>query len=317
MRRLLAAVLIALGAAPVLHAQPVGTFAFLRLDAAPRSAALAGTLDAIPTDDPAVVFANPALVTDATAGGLGLTYTNHLGDIKAGTLAYGRTLLGFDAVAGVRYLSFGEITEADETGQVTGKFGASSLALTVGAARAQGARLRGGGAVSLVTSGVAEARATALAADAGVALLLPDRLTLSASVRNAGVTLASLGTTQDALPLDVRVGVSKRLAYLPLQLSVTGYDLHRPGAGADGRSQVEQVLAHVAVGGELQFSDAFQVRVGYSPRRNQELRTKDRLDLAGLSLGAGIRVRGFTLDYGWASWSENGALHHIGLRTKL
>ncbi|HYE59132.1 MAG TPA: PorV/PorQ family protein, partial [Rhodothermales bacterium] len=228
-RPLFLCLLAALTAVPALRAQSVGTFSFLRLDAAPRSAALAGTLDAIPTDDPAVVFANPALITDRTAGGLGLTYTNHLSDVKAGTLAYGRSVLGFDAVAGLRYLSFGEMTEADETGQVTGSFGASSLALTVGASRAQGSRLRVGGALSLVTSGVADARATALAADAGIALLLPDRLTVSATVRNAGVTLASLGTTKDELPLDVRVGVSKRLAHLPLQLSVTGYDLHRPG----------------------------------------------------------------------------------------
>ncbi len=319
MRRLFAlGLLLALGIVPSgLHAQSVGTFSFLRLDAAPRSAALAGTLDAIPTDDPAVLFANPALLTGQSAGGLGFTYTNHLSDVKAGTVAYARSLFGIDAAVGLRYLSYGELTEADEAGQQTGTFGASSLALSVGASKAATERLRLGVSAGLVTSGIAEARATALAADVGAALLMPNGLTVSATVRNLGVTLSSLGATPDELPLDLRVGVSKKLAHLPLQVSVTGYDLQRPGEGPTGRTQAEQVLAHVAVGGELQFSPAFMVRAGFSPRRNQELRTKDRLDLAGLSLGAGIKVRGFTVDYAFASWSENGALHHLGLRTRL
>ena len=119
------------------------------------------------------------------------------------------------------------------------------------------------------------------------------------------------------LPLDLRVGVSKRLRYLPLLVRVTGYDLQDPGAGPEGRTDFERVIGHVGVGGELKFSRAFQVRAGFSPWRNQEMRSGERLDPAGLGLGFGLRVRRYALDYGWASWSEVGGLHHLGLRARL
>ena len=314
----LAALLLAVGGfAPAAHGQNSVAFAFLRLDAAPRAAALAGALDAVPTDDPAALFHNPALLSPETSGSVGLTYLNHLSDQKAGTLAYGRTVAGYDAAVGVRYFGYGELEGYDEAGVETGSFSAGSLALTVGAAKAYDARLRLGAALSLVTTSVETERATALGADLGASYTLPGALTVSAVARGLGITLGSLGTTKDVLPLDLRVGVSKRLQYLPLLVTVTGYDLQDPGAGPDGRTGFEQVIGHVGVGGELQFSRAFQVRAGFNPRRNQEMRSGERLDPAGLGLGFGLRVRRYALDYGWASWSEVGGLHHLGLRARL
>lgn len=316
MRRLLTVLLAAAPVAP-LSAQTPGAYAFLRLDTSPRSAALAGAADAIPADDPAVLFANPALLDGSQAGAVGLTYLNHLGDVNAGSLAYARRIGGFDAALGVRYLGYGEMKAANADGEVTGTFSASSVALTAGTSYVVNERLRLGGAVTLATVGIDDARTTAVSADLGAAYRMPGNLTVSASARHLGTALSNLGTTDDELPLDLRVGVSKRLRYLPLQVSVVGYDLQNPGAGQADRSTAEQALGHVAVGGTLFLGRAVEVRLGFSPRRNQELATAERLDLAGLGLGFGLRVRQFALDYGFASWSENGGLHHLGVRARL
>lgn len=316
MRRLLPFALFVLFA-PAAAAQTLGAYSFLRLDTSPRAAALAGTADALPTDDPAVLFANPALLDGTQAGTVGLTYLNHLGDVNAGSLAYARRIGGFDAAVGVRYLGFGELKAANAQGEVTGTFSASSVAVTAGTSYAVNERLRLGGALTLATSGIDDARGTAVSADLGAAYRLPGALTVSATARHLGTALSSLGTETDELPLDLRVGVSKRLRYLPLQVSVVGYDLQSPGEGKAGRSTGAQVAGHVAVGGTLFLGRAVEVRVGFSPRRNQELATAERLDLAGLGLGFGLRVRQFALDYGFASWSENGALHHLGIRARL
>ena len=319
-RRACACVLFAFAAASApsgTRAQTSNTFSFLRLDASPRAAALAGALDAVPTGDPAALFYNPALIAETPSGTLSLAYTNHLADLNAGALAYGREVKGVRAAVGVRFLSWGEFDEADETGAKTGTFGASSLALTLGAARQQTDRLNVGASIHVITTGVSSYRATAAAADIGVTYALPGALTVSAAVRNAGFALQSLGASTDELPLDVRVGVSKRLRYLPLLVTATGYDLQDPGAGPADRSGFEQALGHVGVGAELQFSPAFNLRAGYSPRRNQELRTEKRLDTAGLGLGFGLGVRGFVLDYAFSSWSGNGALHQFAVRTRL
>ncbi len=304
---------VGMAIAPTASAQ--GAFAFLRLDPSPRAAALAGALDAVPTDDPASLFVNPALVS-SDAAGVGLTYVNHLDAFKAGSLAYARRQFGRDWAVGVRYFGYGEMDETNAAGETTGKFGASSLAFSLATAQEVMPRLRAGVALSALTTGIADARATAFAADLGLTYTAPAALVVAATVRNAGAVVSSLGATRDELPVDVRLSVSKRLRYLPLLVTATGYDLTESG-GPAGRSSFEQAIAHIGLGVELQPGDALRLRVGFSPRRNQELATRERLDLAGLGLGASLRVRGVTVDYGFASWSENGSLHHVGVRRKM
>lgn len=319
MRRPSPAVVLPIVAAAALAAAPTraqGAFSFLQLDAAPRGAALAGALDAVPTDDPGALFVNPAFVSDAVRGAA-LTYVNHLDAFKAGTLAYSRPAVGRDWAVGVRYFGYGTMDETDVNGEKTGTFGASSLALSVATAQEVMPNLRAGASVGVVTTGIADARATALTADLGVAYQAPGQLTVGATLRNAGAVVSSLGTTTDALPLDLRVSVSKRLRYLPLLVTASAIDLTNPGDGPSGRSGFEQAMGHVALGVELQPGSALRLRAGFSPRRNQELATRSRLDLAGLGLGAGLNVRGITVDYAFSSWSENGSLHFIGVRRRM
>jgi hypothetical protein len=93
--------------------------------------------------------------------------------------------------------------------------------------------------------------------------------------------------------------------------------LHRLDGGPDGTSAVGNVLYHVVFGGEFQFSDSFQIRFGYNHRRHDELRLKSRLDLAGFSMGLGLRLSRVALDYAFNSWSSLGGLHRFSVRTAL
>lgn len=297
---------------------PAGTFAFLRLEPTARAAALAGAFGAVATDDPAALYYNPAVLSGETDGVLSLSYLNHLGSLSAGFAAYGRRVRGVDAGVSIRYLGWGDTPETDEFAQEIGTFGARNVALTLAGSREVRTHVRVGVSLHGVLSTIADYRASALAADVGVLYALPaSAFAVSASVHNVGLTLSSLGDTRDALPLDVRLSASKRLQYLPLLVTVTGYNLHDPGAGPSGRTAAEQIVGHLALGGELQFSPAFNARVGFSPRRNQELRTADRLDTAGLSLGFGLKISRYAFDYAFSSWSANGKLHQFSLRTAL
>lgn len=294
-------------------------FGFLRLEPSARAAALGGSFSAVYGDDVNAFFYNPAALNDAMHGALSVSYLNHLSDINAGFVAYSREVAGVGTLAGgLRFLSYGEFEEADEQGNRTGTFGASDVALTVGAARAQSERLRYGANVHVVYSSIADFNASALALDAGVLYALPEQtLTLSAGVNNLGVTLSSFGDTKDDLPLDVRVGLTKGLRYLPLTVSVMGYNLHDYDSISDDATTLDNVLGHLALGGELQFAEAFGVRVGYNHRRHEALKTKSRLDLAGFGAGFGIKITRFRFDYGYNSWSENGGLHQLTVRTVL
>lgn len=299
---------------------PASTFSFLRLEPSARAAALGGAFSAVYGDDVNVLFYNPALLNEDAHRALSLSYLNHLGGVNAGFLAYGRHVepLGGTVAAGLRFVGWGEMTGYDETGEETGHFGASNTALTISYARADGPHLRLGGSLHAAFSRIDAYGASAFAADAGLAYHLPEpRLTLSASVNNIGIVTGSLGDADDELPLDVRLGVTKRLQYVPLMLSITGYNLNRLGEEPYEGNFIGDALRHVALGGEFQFSDAFQVRLGYNHRRHQDLKMKSRLDMAGFGAGFGIKVSQIRFDYAFNSWSSLGGLHQFTLRTVI
>ena len=302
------------------QAQPgdLSGFAFLRLEPSARAAALGGSFSAVYGDDVNAFFYNPALLNETMHRHLSLSYLNHLSDINAGFIAYSRHYEGLGTVAaGLRFLSWGELQGADEQGNRTGTFGASDVALTISGARAQTERLRYGASVHLIYSSVESFNASAVAADLGVLYHIDSQqLTLSASVNNLGVTLNSLGATKDKLPLDVRVGLTKRLRYIPLLISLTGYNLHNIGDEPEDGTALSNVFQHVILGGEFQFSRAFNVRFGYNHRRHEGLKTGSRLDLAGVGLGFGLMISRFHLDYAFNSWSFGG-LHQLTVRTAI
>ncbi len=296
-------------------------FTLLRLDTSARTAALAGT-GAVATDDPAVLLSNPALLTPSASRGLGLGYTNLALDVSAGSAVYARDvgwLGGLSLGGGVRYLSYGDFerrTDLESDGQ--GTFGASEAAVTLAASREVLPRVRAGVATHVVFASLDDAGSQALAADLGVSYTNPaEGLVLGASVHHIGGVLSSLGETDDRLPLDVRLTASKRLRYVPLTVSVAAVDLQRFEGQASDSSFVGRALDHVALGGELQLGSAFAARVGYNGRRGADLRSGGRLDLAGVSVGAGIALRRVSVDYAFSNWGAFGGLHQFGVRTQF
>lgn len=296
-------------------------FDLVRLDASTRAAALAGAPGALAGDDPTVVFYNPALLTDAMHRSASVGYLNHVADISAGTLLYARDVpaLGATVAASLRFLSYGEFERTAPDGTAEGSFGAGEAAFTLSAAREVAPRVRAGANLHALSARIDDARAFALAGDAGVTYEVPSqRLVVGASLHHVGRTLSSLGETTDRLPTDLRLTVSKRLQYLPLTVSVAGYDLQGiEGASTSDSSAVRRALDHVALGGELRLGRALAVRAGYSPRRADDLRSGGRLDLAGVSMGFGVSLSRVALDYAFNGWSQFGGLHQFGLRTRL
>ena len=294
-------------------------FDLVRLEASARASALGGAGGALAGDDPLGALYNPALLTPEAGRRLSVNYVNHLADVRAGAVAYALDLdrLGVAAAATVRFLSYGTFERTDAVGTVDGEFGAGETALTLTASRELAPRVRGGASVHALFASIDDAGASALAADAGVTYSVESQgLVLGASVHHVGTVLSSLGETEDRLPLDLRLTASKRLRYVPLTLTVGGTDLQDPGGLGDS-SAVRNALDHLALGGELQLGQAFAARAGYNARRADALRSGDRLDLAGISLGFGLALRRVGLDYAYNGWSQYGGLHQFGLRTRL
>ena len=323
LRLLACAALVAALAAPPAAAQSRRETGFnvVRLDPSTRAAALAGA-GALPGDDPTALFYNPALLSSEMDGAVALSYANLVLDVGSGAAVYARDVAGVSGAVGVRFVSYGEFDRATGAGgaggAADGTFGAGDLAVTLAAAREVLPDLRVGANVHGLFSSIDDADARALAADLGVSLAVPGQaLTLGASVHHAGVVLSSLGDVDDRLPLDVRLTATKRLQYVPLTVSLAAVDLHAfEGPEADS-SLARRALDHVALGGELALGTALKVRAGYNGRRADDLRGGGRLDLAGVSLGAGLSLRRVTVDYAYVGWSRFGGLHQFGVRTRL
>lgn len=298
----------------------LSSFPLLRMEASARAAALGGAFSAVYDGDAGGLFYHPALPGPQTDDAISASYLNHLTDLNAGFLAYSRHLEGVGtASAGLRFLGYGEFEGYDEDGNETGAFGAADVALTLGLARSLAARLRYGANVHLVYGTIEAASASALAADVGVLYHLPaHQFTVSASVHHLGAPLDDYYQDGTTLPVDVRLGLSKQLAHLPLRLSAMGLNLHDLEQGPDDASAFAQVMRHLAVGAELEPVRALALRVGYGHRRHQELTGRDDgLDPAGLSAGFGLTIQDLSVDYAYSSWSTLGALHQFGLRAHL
>lgn len=293
-------------------------FSIVRLEPSARIAGLAGAASAVGQDDPSTPFMNPALLTPSLHRNLSVSYLNHISDINVGFISYISEVGSIGtAMGGLRYLSYGSIPRADENGFQDGTtFSSYESVITLGLARSHNERLNYGLSLNALFSGIDGQTASAVAADAGVYYYIDSqKLGLSASVHNLGWVINSIGQQSDELPVDLRVGVAKRLEHLPLMLTIMGYNLHDWGGTDD--SIGTEILNHMAFGGEFYLGTALRLRLGYSHRRHQELKTGSRLDLAGVGMGFGIEVSRFRFDYAYNDWSSLGGLHHLTVQTRL
>ncbi len=315
---LLLLALVAWPGAQAASAQPSGLSSFPLLRRAPsaRAAALGGALSAAYGADVNAFFYNPALLSEATHGAVSLSYLNHLRDLNAGTFAYSdRAGRQGTWGLGLRYMSYGAFEGYDESGLPEGTFHAGEAALTGGWARALTPRLRLGAAVHLAYAGIASADAAALAADVGLLYCFPDRrIALSLALNRIGIGLKTYADAPLELPTDLRLGLVKRLRYLPVTLFIDVYGLLRRDPAPPGLTSADRTMRHLVLGSEIHLADVFTVRLGYNHRRRLNVRQSDRLDLAGLSAGFGLHIAHLRFDYAYASWSALGGVHVFTLR---
>lgn len=332
---------------PISYGQITGgrhVFQLMKLSPSSRVTALGGAQIAVRDDDVAFAALNPAALNPSMSGRLTFQHNFFLTDIQHGYAAYAHHLpkWGFTVHGGIQYVNYGDIQQADEFGNLTGgKIHAAETAVTLGGARPLTDRLSLGLNVRMGFSALAEYRASALVADAG--LLYADtasRFTVGLVLRNAGTELATYNGQREDLPFDIQLGVSKRLRHLPLRLSIIAHHLQTwdirhddPNAQDDdvllfggdqpeakkGNAVVDNLFRHLIFNGEFLFgkTEAFRVRLGYNHLRKRELSVSNYRSLAGFSGGVGFKISRFRLDIGYGAYHLAGGVLHVGIGTNL
>ncbi|HEY8400241.1 MAG TPA: type IX secretion system protein PorQ [Cytophagaceae bacterium] len=312
------------------------SYEFLDIPQSARTAGVGGVNVSIVANDPFLFFQNPALLRDTSVKNLGITYVPYYADINHTSLAY-----AFKAKrtgiwgAGLQYISYGAMEEADEAGNVTGTFMAKDYAVSVAKSHTidyytMGATLKFAG------SHIQNYNSFALMADVGGVFTHPEKdFNIGLVVKNIGFALKKYTPdSRVAEPFDVQLGLTYKFDHMPLRFSVTAHHLHqfdivyldpnkRGKISLDGQEEKEKktfadkVARHFVFGGEFLIAKGFNVRVGYNHLRRKELRLEQRSGGAGFSWGFMMKIKSFEFAFTRAYYHVAGGTSFITLNTNF
>ena len=313
------------------------TYQFLELTNSARIAALGGNQVALnDSTDLNLPYNNPALLHKNMDNVLLVNYVNYMADINYGYASYSRSYdsLGNFAV-GMHYINYGDFQEAMPTGELTGNyFKAAEYALNLIYSNHY-KRLNYGITLKPILSVFESYQSFGIAADLGINYQSTDRLTSVAFVaRNIGsqITTYYQDGNREPIPFDVQAGISRRLKHAPLVFSVTmqhlnHWDMTNPESDPNNEDIIntyereegfgKQLMRHVILGVELLPSDNFIIRAGYNYQRRQELKYEEKLSTVGMSLGFGVKIKRFRLDFATTRYHLAGSSNLFSLAFNL
>ncbi len=324
------------------------TYEFLNLPSGSRIAALGGNNVSHYDDDLNFVLNNPGSLRPTMDNKITINYINYLSDINFGYVSYAKTFSNIGTfAAGIQYINYGTFLHTDETGEIYGDFVPSEYSFNIAYSKPLTPKLQYGVNLKTIYSAFYSYYSSGLALDAGLSYIDTAKL-LSAGfvVKNLGIQLKPYTPGfREPLPLDVQLGVTKKLAHAPFRFSVTAQDLLNWNltytSVFDNSYEINTVVAdstfgqkltkvmnkageigdefisHIVIGAEIVPHENFYIAIGYNYRRRSELALQTAPKLVGLSIGFGLKLAKFNLSYGFASYHLAGASNHLSLGINL
>ena len=313
------------------------TYQFLNLMSSPRQAALGGKIITNVDYDVTQGLYNPATINLEMDNQLALNYANYLGDISYGTAAYAYTIDRRVQTfhAGITYVNYGSFDGYDENGNSTGTFTGNETALSFGYAFQIGfSDFYAGANIKLISSKLEQYSSLGGALDFGL-IYINEYLEFNAAlaIRNLGTQFTTYAGLNEPLPFEIDLGFSQKLKNVPIRWHLTFENLQQwPIAAANparvttdlsgNQTQEEigflsQLIRHTLVGAELFPERGFNIRLGYSFRRAEELRILEQRNFSGLSFGIGIKFNKLRFSYTHARYSSASNTSFLGVQISL
>lgn len=313
------------------------TYQFLNLMSSPRQTALGGKIITNVDYDVTQAIYNPATINVDMDNQLAFNYANHLGDIRYGTAAYAYTVDRRTQTfhAGVTYVNYGNFDGYDEFGNSTGSFTGNEVAVSFGYALQIGfSDFYAGANVKLISSKLEQYSSFGGAVDLGL-IYIDSNLDFNAAmvVRNIGTQFTTYAGLNEPLPLEIDVGLSQTLQNVPIRWHLTFENLQqwpiatpnpaRATTDLSGNQTQEKIgflselIRHTIVGVELFPRRGFNLRMGYSFRRAEELRIEELRNFSGLSFGIGVKFNKLRFSYTHARYSLASNTSFLGMQISL
>lgn len=314
MKKMIFSVLFALLAIVVKGQEAQTEYNFLRLPVSAHAGALGGDNITIIEDEPSLMFHNPALLQSVSDKQIGLNFMHYMQGSVVGSASFSR-MIGDKCTWGVmgQFMNYGEMKETDANNVELGTFTAKDIALAGAFSYQLSDRIVGGITARIINSYIADYSSLAVGVDLGLNYFDSEReLSVSAVVKNLGGEVDAYHDIYGKMPLDVQLGLTKRLVRSPLRLSATLVDLNHLDY---------KFINHLVAGAELLLSNQFYVAAGYNFRRANEMEIvsngeeKGSSHGAGLSLGAGLRMERWRLSlcYGKYHVSSSSLMVNLGI----
>ncbi|MCS6903966.1 MAG: type IX secretion system protein PorQ [Bacteroidia bacterium] len=310
-------------------------FDFLRLPPNALTAALGGTVVSL-QDRASYALQNPAALHDSAHTHLNFSIHDFIGDLSYGTVAYAHSIpeVG-NFQMGIQYFHYGTFQGADVFGNLQSTFTANDLAFIVGTSRTWG-KFSAGANFKLIHSAFAYQSLWGITVDfGGMYTNLSKGLGIGCVFRNLGFQLNSLAGERYSLPFEILLGISQRVPHTPFRISLTLTNLQQPRLVKNDEVQpiqydltgkpipppnrtVDNIFRHCIWGLELLLHRNFHIRVSYNHQRRQELKAAEQtFSFHGFSLGAGIKINRFFLDYAYSGYHSFANAHFFTITTSI
>jgi hypothetical protein len=225
---------------------------------------------------------------------------------------------------GLHYMGYGNIQMTDVSGNEMGNFIANDYVAQVSMASSFRKNIILGATFKLVQSNYGIYKSTGVAMDLSIAYTSSSRL-LRASIlaNNVGAQIKSY-TEKERLPLNIIMGVSKKLENAPIQFSLTAQrlsiwnnTLYDPGfynaEGYKAPSSVQDIFNHIILGAEANIGEQVSLDFGYNFLRRFDLNIQNQQNwFNGFSAGLGLKLPRVTIQYGNAFFQRN-LYHHFSI----
>jgi hypothetical protein len=195
--------------------------------------------------------------------------------------------------ASMQYLGSGDITAYDASGTPSGSFTTTFAAYTLAYGQKIGDRLSLGTGVKLITEKIADASASAYAADAGLLYKVSSKLNLGAVIANVGQSIKFVNEA-DPLPLAGRLGATYQIN--------PSWDVSTEGVYR------RTGLASASLGAEWRYGGYFSFRGGYNTAHIKDLGAG-----SGLTAGVGLFFWGQEFSYAYVPVGDLGSTHYFSI----
>ena len=328
-------------------------FSFMSLPVSAHINALGGSNVSLSDGDISLAMCNPALLHEKSHMMLQLNYSYYLPGTMFGSALFahnfGRSKIEKPFAGdgepdkpnhfavGFHYLDYGRMKYADEQGNLTGgSFGARDILIDVMYARQLGKLFRVGVTLKPVYSIYESYSSFALGADVGAHFITPDStFQMGLVLQNIGWQLKSFyssedGSPKEMLPLNLQLGLTYHIKHTPLRLHVQIHNMQTwylkyEWTSKDKSLTTGDALSHDVPWYDMMFrhtifsleivpkSERFYVALSYNHRRRAELQLVDQRSLAGLALGAGVRIKQAHIDFAISQMTKSNFSYQVGL----